>query len=152
MSTATIDRKRKAVKVRITVNAVRAALEEIAAAHPARVDRTADPDQPARYVKRGAPNCLVAMALAKLGFNVGVLGALDAEHPAGDLFSAGVRVAESRHPALRKVDDQAKALLQWVQDQQDAGKSWGRVVAAAFKPRRLWPRAWDMRRRPWLYG
>ncbi len=149
--TATIERKR--VKVRITVNAVRAALEEAAAASPARVDHRVDAEQPARYVHSDRPDCLVALALAKLGFSVGVLKALDAEHPIGDPFTSGVCVAESRHPALRKIDDQAKFLLQWVQDQQSAGRTWGRIVLAAFKPKAVWRfKSWDMRRRPWLYG
>lgn len=155
MSTATMTSpsKAKTRKVKITVTAVRAALEQIATAFPARVDRRAADDLPARYVDQGAANCLVAKVLENLGFSLGILKALDAEHPVGDLTAAGVRVAESRHPALRKIDPQAKLLLQWVQTRQDGGQAWGRIVADAFRTKSLWEfESWDRKKRPWLYG
>lgn len=152
MSTATMSKPRTR-KVKVTVNAVRVALEAVALATPAYVDRRAADDLPARYVEGGRANCLVAKVLENLGYSLGILKALDAEHPVGELCAAGVRVAESRHPALKKVDGQAKALLQWVQDQQDAGRAWGRIVTDAFKPRSLWDfESRDRHKRPWLYG
>lgn len=142
---------------RITVAMVRAALVDIAARNPRRVDRRddhrVDAELPTRYAGRGGPACLVAQVLTRLGFTLGQLKALDAEHPVGELFTAGVRVTESRHPALRRLDDNAKALLQWVQDKQDAGHQWGRIVADAWRPRSVWKLArFDRRHRPWLYG
>ncbi len=144
---------KKVRKVRIGVDAVRAAMEEIGAAFPAYIDRRAADDLPARYVDRGHANCFVAKVLEKLGYSLGILKALDAEHPVGELCAAGVRVAESRHPALKKIDAQAKTLLQWVQDQQDAGRAWGRIVKDAFKPKAVWGfESRDRKKRPWLYG
>jgi hypothetical protein len=137
---------------KITVAQVRAALEDIARQHPRRVDQPAGEELPARYVAVNRPACLVANVLVRVGFNLGQLKALDAEHAVGDLFAAGVRVAESRHPALRKLDDNAKALLQWVQDKQDAGQQWGRIVTEALRPRASWLARWDRRKRPWLYA
>ncbi len=155
MSTATMTRPGKQARtrrVKITVHAVRAAMEQIAAAQPTHVDRRAADDLPARYVSGGIANCFVARVLEKLGYSLGVLKALDHEHPVGDLSAPGVRVAESRHPALKKIDGDAKRLLQWVQDKQDAGQAWGRIVEQAFKPKGVWDfESWDRRKRPWLY-
>ena len=146
-------RRRSTAKVKITSTAVRVALEQIAAGSPAHVDHRAGDELPARYVVAGKANCLVARVLEQLGFSLGILKALDHEHPVGELSAPGVRVAESRHPALRKVDMQAKVLLQWVQDKQDAGWAWGSIVNDAFKPKRPWEfESWDRRNRPWLYG
>ena len=135
---------------RITVTAVREVLEEIARDYPWRQDRRVTDERPVRYVDFGQPSCLVAHVLIRLGYSVGVLRALDAEHRTGELFRAGgVKVAESRHPALRRIDPTARRLLQYVQDQQDRGEAWGRIVAAAFRPSRFFPRL-DRERRPWL--
>ncbi len=154
MSTATSTRPGKRTgKVKITALAVRAALEQVAAAAPTHVDQRAADDLPARYVTGGQANCLVARVLERLGYSLGVLKALDNEHPVGELSAPGVRVAESRHPALKKIDADAKVLLQWVQDKQDAGQTWGRIVEQAFRPKGVFEfESWDRRRRPWLYG
>ena len=135
---------------KIGVSQVRAVLEDIAIEHPDRVDRRATDGLPARYAARGGPNCLVAMVLDRLGFSVGILKALDAEHPTGELFRAGgVQVAESRHPALKRIDPTARALLQYVQNQQDRGQRWGRIVRDAFSSNRFFER-WERERKPWL--
>lgn len=137
---------------RVTVPIVRAALEEVAWRYPFRVDIRALAEVPARYVDHGTPACLVAHILERLGYSVGILSALDAEHPVGDFFHTGVRIEEARHPALRRIDDNARALLAWVQAQQDRGRRWGAIVRDAFRAKRLWVRARrDREQRPWLY-
>lgn len=149
MSTAVLGRR--SIQRKITVALVRAVLEDIAARYPGRVDRRASDEVPARYVEADRPSCLVAVVLDRLGFSIGVLKTLDVEHAVGELCTAGVRVAESRHPALRRIDPAARALLQWVQDQQDAGREWGAIVSKAFGPSRWFARR-DRDRRPWLYA
>lgn len=140
-----------AVRTRkITVEQVRTALERIAATYPNRRDRRAGV-LPARYIDRGRPNCLAALALQRLGFSMGVLRALDREHPTGDIVHAGVRVNESRHPALRRVDQRALALLDYIQRRQDNGHTWGEVISEALTPTRLLPDRFARRRKPWLY-
>ncbi len=155
MSTATVTTitGSRSKQKRITVAAVRTALEDIARLNPGRVDRRSDDETPARYVEWDRPACLVARVLERLGYGIGILKALDAEHAVGELCLPGVRVADSRHPAISRLDDNAKALLQWVQDRQDEGRMWGRIVADAFKARTVFTLArWDRERRPWLYG
>jgi hypothetical protein len=150
LSTATLHHRTTGPR-RITVPAVRAVLEEVVAQYPNRIDRRAIDDLPARYIDRGQPNCLVALVLTRLGFSPGVLRALDQEHPTGSLVDAGAKVAESRHPALRKLHTDARLLLQYVQDHQDRGEQWSRIVVDAFKPRTWFTRRFDEARRPWLY-
>lgn len=135
---------------KITVDDVKTALETVALTDPDHIDRRAAEGLPARYIDRGKPDCLVARSLAKLGFSTGVLKALDQEHPVGEILHAGVRVEESRHPALRKIDPLALRLLQYVQDQQDNGQRWGRIVADAFSTS-VWRTPFDHRRKPWLF-
>ncbi len=134
---------------KITVAAVRQALLEVVREHPgARTPRAVD-GQPVRYVEHDEPHGLVALVMTRLGFSTGVLKALDQEHPLGELLECGVRVAESRHPALRKLDPRARQLLGFVQGGQDAGLAWERILADAFSPRRWFPGR-DRLRRPWL--
>lgn len=133
---------------RITVPAVAEVLRELAAEDPDRVDRRTGDGLPPRYIDRGRPNCLVAVVLTRLGFSPGVLKALDAEHGTGNVI-AGVQVGESRHPALRKLDPYARRLLQYVQQQQDRGFRWGRIVNEAFA-RSHWPLRNDLERKPWI--
>lgn len=147
MSTAVAERVVSQKK--IPVSRVVEVLEEIAAAEPDRVDPRAEDGLLPRYLDKGQPNCLVAKALSRLGFSRGVLRALDREHPTGELVDAGVQVAESRHPALRKLDPTARALLQYVQQQQDRGLAWGRVTREALTPSRWFTRR-DRERKPWL--
>lgn len=140
------------VKRKIRVDDLERVLKEIASADPDHVDRRADDGLLPRYVEDGKPNCLVAKALHKLGFSIGVLKALDREHPTGELVDAGVQIAESRHPALKKIDPLAKQLLKYVQDQQDRGRSWGKVVNDAFATRYLGLTGrWERQRKPWLF-
>lgn len=127
---------------------VREALRAVVDEHPDRRDPRALDGLPARYIHRGRPNCLVAMVLTRLGYSDGVLRALDQEHPTGELVHAGVCVAESRHPALKKIDPVARQLLRFVQDAQDRGQRWDRIVADALTPS-PW-KVWDRRAKPWL--
>lgn len=136
---------------KITVAQVRAVLEEIAATEPDRRDRRAGL-LPPRYVDQGQPNCLVALVLERLGISLGVLRQLDQEHPTGEIVHAGVRVAESRNPSLRRFDRAALDLLDHVQRQQDAGRTWGSIVCDAFNRTRFTPDWYDRRRRPWLFA
>ncbi len=136
---------------RITVSVVREALRAVVAEHPGRADRRAVDGLPARYVDKDEPSCLVAKVLAKLGFSLGVLRALDQEHPVGELLQPGVKVAESRHPALRKIDPLARQLLQYIQDCQDRGDRWARIVDTALTPSAWTHRRWEQRRKPWLF-
>ncbi len=151
MSTSAV-LSRPAAPRRITVAAVSDVLRSIVAEHPGRCDRRATDGLPARYIDRGQPNCLVAMVLVRLGFSTGVLRALDQEHPVGDLCQPGVKVAESRHPALRKIDPLARQLLQHVQDLQDLGCRWDDIVSRALTPARWTMTRFDARRKPWLYA
>ncbi len=148
MSTAVLPvLKRPSHPRRITVASVRDALRAVAADNPGRACRPAG-GRPARYVRRGAPDSLVALALARLGFSTGVLTALDQEHPVGEVVLSGVTVAESRHPALAKLDPLARQLLAYVQDRQDAGKTWDHIVTEALRP----PALLFLRRqrKPWV--
>ncbi len=140
---------------KISVGQVQRALEAVAREHPDRVDRRVTDGLPARYIDRGAPNCLVALVLTRLGYSTGVLKALDHEPPVGGICQSqgGVAVAESRHPALRRIDPAARALLDWVQRHQDCGQRWGAIVRDAFKTRPRWhAERRDRERRPWLYA
>ncbi len=136
---------------RITVTQVRDLLEIIASSEPGRVDRRRDEDPPSlRYTRDGRPHGLVARVLAELGFGMAILDALDAEHPLGDLFNVGAPVATSRHPALRKLDPHARALLAFCQERQDSGATWSRILLAATRKPRWWSFGADHRNRPWL--
>lgn len=134
---------------RITVSTVRDAMRAVIDEYPRRTDRRAKDGLPARYIDRGQPNCLVALVLNRLGISVGVLKALDAEHPTGELVDAGVTIAESRHPALRRIDPVARQLLQHVQDLQDRGMRWDLIVNDAFTGS-LFGRRFDKTKKPWL--
>lgn len=149
MSTAvltTTELKRPSHPRRITVATVREALRAVAADNPGRACPCQGSGVTARYVRRGRPDSLVAQALARVGYSTGVLTALDEEHPTGSVCERGVTVAESRHPALAKLDPLARQLLAYVQTRQDTGRPWDRIVAEALKPA-LFLRS---RRKPWL--
>lgn len=135
---------------RINVNDVRQVLEQIVAEDPARRDERVENGLPGRYVAGGKPNCLVAIVLTRLGFRDTILKALDEEYALGEI-SPRVRVTESRHPALRKIAPTALYLLQYVQDAQDRGEAWGRIVRDAFS-RPYLPFARTRRRKPWLFS
>lgn len=137
-------------KKKITVDDVKAVAEEIARADPDHVDPRAQAEGLVpHYLVNGKPACLVARVLTRLGFPTGVLKDLDRENPVGDIFNSGVKVTESRHPAMRKIDPVALTLLQYLQDQQDRGERWGRIVGDAFTVSR-W-RVWERRNKPWLH-
>ena len=156
MSTATKVRRNRRVSEtpaprRIDVADVRTVLEEIAAESPDHRDRRAEDGLPARYMDdQGRPACFVARVLIRLGFAPTILKALDSEYALGEI-SPRVRIQESSHPALKKISGDARRLLQYIQDRQDAGLRWGRIVKDAFRidklslPRRV--RA----RKPWLF-
>jgi len=144
-----VELKRPRTPRRITVTAVTETLRVVVAEHPGRADRRATDGLPARYIDAGKPNCLVAMVLVRLGYSAGILKALDQEHPTGELTQPGVRVAESRHPALRKIDPVARRLLQYVQDAQDQGRRWDAILTDSCTPSRWFP-ARDRTRKPWL--
>jgi hypothetical protein len=135
---------------RITVALLREALEEIVAEQPEWVDERPALELPPRYVTHGQPACLVARVLTRMGYSIGILRALDLEFRQGEIATAGVRIVESRHPALRRLEPQARLLLEFVQRGQDRGFTWGHIIQSAFTPSRF-GRRFDMRRRPWLY-
>lgn len=128
----------------ITVNQVRVELDRLAVEHPDRADPRPAGGQPPRYVVNGQPACLVAHVLHRLGMSVGALRALD--HETGRR-GAGVRINESRHPALRGADPRALALLAYVQFVQDGGYSWGTAAQDAFAAKHRYGRF----PRPWMY-
>jgi hypothetical protein len=134
----------------ISVDEVSRELKAVALADPEHVDPTADEEHLVpQYVHHGRPNCLVARVLVRLGYSTDLLRDLDRERPVGELLHSGVRVSESRHPGLRRIDPVALKLLQYCQDQQDRGQRWGAIVADAFTLSRWF--AWrDRARKPWL--
>lgn len=138
-------------KSKIGVDLVRAAMNEIVVTAPTHVDHRATDGLPARYVEHGQPVCLVAKILVRLGYSVAVLKELDREYPMGEIIHAGVQIGRSRHPALRKLSPEALALLQFLQDQQDRGLSWGRIAVKAFQSKGMMLAKFDKRERPWLY-
>lgn len=135
----------------ITVAAVRAALFDVAGRNPRRVDPLAVDGEPTRYVVKGRPSCLVAAVLHRLGYSTAVLRSLDHEHPTGEIARIGVPVSESRHKKLNRIEPAARALLQYVQDAQDRGKTWGAVVDAAFRRSRWRSEGYLRQRKPWLF-
>lgn len=134
---------------KIDVAQVRVVLERIAATEPGRRDRRAGV-LPARYLDQGQPNCLVALVLHDLGISIGVLRALDREYPTGEIIHAGVRVVESRNPALRRFTPNALKLLDYVQRRQDDGQPWGALIKQALTPDRFTAPWLSRRRKPWL--
>lgn len=136
---------------RIDVEQVRAALEEIAAQEPDQRDPRVQDELPNRYLDRGRANCFVARVLLRLGYQTSILKALDDEYRIGQPFHAGARIGESRHPALAKLTPTARRLLQYVQDAQDSGQAWGRIVRDAFTAERWLLRRWVRERKPWLF-
>lgn len=73
-----------------------------------------------QYVVGGAPSCIAAHALVRLGVPVGDLASLEGQTPSG-LADAGVIDADAE---AIKVLDQA-------QSAQDAGETWGAALATA---------------------
>ncbi len=146
MSTAVATKPKK-----ITAAHVVAVLEDLAQAEPDRVDPRAEAGLLPRYLHRGQPNCLVARVLVRLGYPTTLLRALDREFPTGELVHGGVEISSSRHPALRRLDDNAKALLQYVQRKQDRGWAWRKIIKEAITPTRWYARRFEKVDKPWLY-
>lgn len=102
------------------------------------------------YSHAGQPAGLIAQVLIQLGYPNQLLLDLDREHGVGDLLHPGVKLAQSRNAALLRIEPVAMALLDYLQQSRNGGKTWGRLSAAAFG--RTWaPTILDRRRRPWLY-
>lgn len=135
---------------RIDVRAVRQALDTVARRDPYRKDRRVKDGLPARYIDQGQPNCLVAAVLVELGFPTTLLRDLDRERPVGALFSAGVDIAESNHPALKRIDPVARQLLQYCQRRQDSGYLWQYIAEEAFQGNGWLTTKWNLRKKPWL--
>lgn len=136
----------------ITAAHVLAVLHDIATAEADRVDPRSEAGLLPRYLHRGQPNCLAARVLARLGYPTSVLRALDREFPTGELVHGGVQIAHSRHPSLRRLDDNARALLQHLQTQQDRGWPWGRIIKQAATRSKWFSRRHEKTRKPWLFA
>ncbi len=133
---------------RVTSVAVRDAMTSVVEQFPGRKDPRPADGKPPRYVVNGAPHCFVAHVLSRLGWSVGQLHALDAEPGDGPPL-AGVKIATSQHPSLRRVDPVALKLLAFVQARQDRGFTWASIVDSAFAVNPSFPN-WDRDRKPWL--
>jgi hypothetical protein len=125
------------VKRRFDVATVYATLARVSGEDPERRDvYAATQGHSARYVVDGAPNCLVAVALAELGCSRGVLRALDREGTTPeDRKTAGVILTASRHLYLRRFTPAALALLASVQRHQDTGRTWSEALALSCAPK-----------------
>ncbi len=136
----------------ITVTDVKAALDRVVDADPGRTDRRIEDHLNPRYLDHGKPTCLVALLLIELGYRTALLRDLDREHAVGHLATVGVRINESRHPALKRLDPNARRLLQYLQNRQDRGHCWDYIAEQAFGPKGVWTSTnHDRRSRPWLY-
>lgn len=121
---------------RITLAEVTRTLRALAEEHPDKVDERAEQRRPARYVHHGQAICLVAVVLHRLGVPITQLKQLDREGcQDSTTSSAGIQLAKSHHPAIRRIDPVARKLLDHVQRQQDRGGwfSWGRVIEEALE-------------------
>ncbi|QIZ37829.1 hypothetical protein [Saccharopolyspora sp. ASAGF58] len=119
------------MKDKIGLDRARGELRAIAAESPERVDPRIGRGLAPRYVENGQPACLVAEVLAWLGWSIEQLKQLDREGPRDSGRSqGGVRLAKSRHKALRCIEPQGLTALAAVQDQQDrcGWWNWGHVV------------------------
>jgi len=136
----------------VTAADVKHALDRVVDDDPARTDRRIEAHLNPRYLDQGQPTCLVAELLIELGYRTALLRDLDREHSVGHVAATGVRIHESRHPALKRLDPKARRLLQFLQNRQDRGQCWDFIAEQAFRPKPVWtlPRI-DRRDRPWLY-
>ena len=137
----------------LTVDMVRQAMNGVVDESPAHIDPAPhDEYMPPRYLNdHGQPDCLVAKILVKLGFSAAVLMELDHEYRQGH-WHPGVRIGESTHYSLCKIEGRALALLAYLQSGQEKGLNYGSIGLLAFEPVRFWQRKIDRKRRPWLYG
>lgn len=103
-----------------------------------------------RYSRNGAAVGLVAKVLVQLGYPQQLLLDLDREHEMGEVIHPGVKLRRSRNAALTRIDAKGIELLNYLQEHQKTGVSWGDLSLLAFGPN--WtPKLIDRRRRPWLY-
>jgi hypothetical protein len=133
----------------ITFAEVAAAARAVAAEKPDWIDVRAVRDLEPRYVEHGKPCCLVAEVLTRLGWSKTNLKQLD--HEPGR-SGGGIKFAESRNLMLRRIDPLGLQLLDYLQRHQDTARTWGEVVADAFRPEPsspYWSRA-DLLGKPWL--
>lgn len=77
-----------------------------------------------RYVVHGQPHCLVAVVLDRLGVSTGAIAQLDRQRRPGE---GSIQFSKGRHPITRRFTPGALALLDRVQELQDAGLAWGEV-------------------------
>ncbi len=138
----------------ICCDEVKEVLLAVVQTDPNREDpRTVDEVRPRYLGLDGAPNSLVAYVLLKLGLDETVLRQLDHEFPIGELLSSGVRISESRNPAVAAFEDDALKLLDYLQDCQDGGLPWMDCYLDAYaKPSRFIPTRYVRERRPWLFA
>lgn len=138
----------------ITADDMKTVLHELADNEPDRVDPcTVDEVRPRYLGLDGQPNSLVAHVLLKLGLDTTVLRQMDHEFPLGELLSSGVRISESRHPALSVIDSVALRLLDYLQDCQDCALTWSQALDDAYaKVPRLIPQRFVRDRRPWMFA
>lgn len=138
----------------ISAAEVKEVLFAVVQTDPERVDprTTADEVRPRYLDADGDPDSLVAHVLMEIGFDMIFLRQLDAEFPLGHIFDSGVRIDESRHPALAEFEPAALKLLAYLQDLQDGGLPWMDCYLDAFaKPNRLVPTKYVRERRPWMF-
>lgn len=138
----------------ITADEVKEVLRAVVESDPERVDprTTADEIRPRYLDADGEPGSLVAHLLIEIGFDLTFLRQLDHEFPLGHIFDSGVRIDESRHPALAEFEPAALKLLAYLQDLQDGGLPWMDCYLDAFaKPNRLVPAKYVRERRPWMF-
>lgn len=135
---------------RHTVESLRPLLRDLAVEFAGCYDERARKGQLSRYLHAGEPGCLIAVVLTRLGFSVGVLGELDREASQRRTPNAGVRINASRHPIHGRFDRKALWLLDYLQQQQDACRSWDEAIRSAFcAPDWVHPAA-ITRTKPWL--
>lgn len=136
----------------VTVGQVEKVAAEIVEADPFHQDPRTPTEIRPRYWADDKPNCLVGNILMGLGFESVVLKQLDAEFPLGELLSSGIRISESRNPALLGFDNKTMDLLSFLQDGQDQGYTWSQCHEGAFAAKSWYvPEALDRKQRPWLY-
>lgn len=145
----------------ITVAQVKATLAAVAAEQSDHMDARVDRKLAPRYVEHGQPCCLAAVILHRLGFTIAQLRQLDTEPGTS---GGGVILDQSRHPLLRRVAPEARALLAYVQKRQDSGReTWAEIADRALQRGRYAPdqqrqcgyafdraaRSWTSDRFPW---
>ncbi len=138
----------------ISADEVKEVLLAVVQADPEHVDpRTVDEVRPRYLNPDGTPNSLVAHVLVKIGFTAELLAQLDHEFPLGELVSSGVRISESRNPAVAEFEPVALLLLDYLQTCQDGGLPWMDCYLDAYaKPSRFIPERFVRERRPWIFA